>query len=69
MGRGPDKHLSAGDGGLARTDIKIGDSAVGACPVGAFLEKRVGYAVPVGKRKYDSSPIGSDIEREGGHHE
>jgi [NiFe] hydrogenase diaphorase moiety small subunit len=65
VGRGPDKRLSAGGGGLVRTGIEVEDSAVSACPVGAFLEKRVGYAVPVGKRKYDSSPIGSDIEQEG----
>ena len=34
-----------------------------ACPVGALLKKRVGFAVPVGQRKYDHQPIGSDIEQ------
>ena len=38
------------------------DEAVGACPVGALLRKRIGYAVPVGDRLYDHEPIGSDIE-------
>jgi [NiFe] hydrogenase diaphorase moiety small subunit len=33
------------------------------CPVGAILKKRVGFAIPVGKRLYDTEPIGSDIEK------
>jgi len=33
------------------------------CPVGALIRKEVGYAVPIGKRKYDSAPIGGDVER------
>ncbi len=33
------------------------------CPVGCILRKEVGFAVPVGKRKYDHKPIGSDIEK------
>ena len=32
------------------------------CPVGAILRKEIGFAVPIGKRKYDKKPIGSDIE-------
>ncbi|MBN1511339.1 MAG: (2Fe-2S)-binding protein [Phycisphaerae bacterium] len=46
---------------LGDTDLKVTDKAVAACPVGALLKKRVGYAVPVGKRLYDHEPIGSDI--------
>lgn len=37
--------------------------AMELCPVGAILRKEVGYAVPIGKRKYDTMPIGSDIEK------
>lgn len=37
--------------------------AMELCPVGAILRKEVGYAVPIGKRKYDSAPIGSEIEK------
>ena len=33
------------------------------CPVGAILTKEEGYRVPIGKRKYDSKAIGSDIEK------
>jgi [NiFe] hydrogenase diaphorase moiety small subunit len=36
--------------------------AMDVCPTGAILRKEVGFAVPIGKRKYDRKPIGSDIE-------
>ena len=36
--------------------------AMDVCPTGALLRKEVGFAVPIGKRKYDRKPIGSDIE-------
>ena len=36
--------------------------AMDTCPVGAILKKEVGYAVPIGKRKFDNAPIGSDIK-------
>ena len=39
-----------------------GSKAMAACPTGSLLVKRVGYAVPVGQRKYDHLPIGSEIE-------
>jgi len=35
--------------------------AMEQCPVGAILKKEVGFIVPIGKRKYDSKPIGSDV--------
>ena len=38
-------------------------ACVAACPVGALMRKRIGYAVPIGQRLYDREPIGSDIER------
>jgi [NiFe] hydrogenase diaphorase moiety small subunit len=38
-------------------------TAMDRCPVGCILRKEVGFAVPVGKRKYDHAPIGSDIEK------
>jgi [NiFe] hydrogenase diaphorase moiety small subunit len=49
--------------GLAGTALEGVDAAVSACPVGAILRKRVGYAVPVGERQYDHEPIGSDVEK------
>jgi [NiFe] hydrogenase diaphorase moiety small subunit len=36
--------------------------AMDICPVGAILKKEQGYIVPIGERKYDRMPIGSDIE-------
>jgi [NiFe] hydrogenase diaphorase moiety small subunit len=27
------------------------------CPVGVILQKRVGFAVPIGERRYDQRPI------------
>ena len=63
VGRGPQKMLAVNaDADLAKTNLAAADQAIQACPVGALLKKRVGYAVPVGKRIYDHAPIGSDIE-------
>ncbi len=36
--------------------------AMEVCPVGAILKKEVGFAVPIGKRKFDKKSIGSEIE-------
>lgn len=32
------------------------------CPVGAILKKEEGFKDPIGQRKYDNKPIGSEIE-------
>jgi [NiFe] hydrogenase diaphorase moiety small subunit len=47
---------------LADTNMDLRDKAADVCPVGCILKKRVGFAVPIGNRKYDHQPIGSDIE-------
>ena len=61
--RGPHKRVTVRSGTrLADSDADVSDAAVEACPVGALLRKRIGYAVPVGERLYDHAPIGSDIE-------
>jgi len=36
--------------------------AMSLCPVGCIIQKEVGFAVPIGKRKYDARPIGSEIQ-------
>jgi [NiFe] hydrogenase diaphorase moiety small subunit len=36
--------------------------AMDICPVGAILKKERGYYSPIGERKFDKMPIGSDIE-------
>jgi len=58
-GRGLDKHLivNASSGKLADTDVALSDKAVDVCPVGVILKKRVGFAVPIGQRRYDQRPI------------
>jgi len=64
VGRGINKRLAVNsNGSLGDTNLSATDKAVEACPVGALLKKRVGYVVPIGKRKYDHEPIGSDVEK------
>jgi [NiFe] hydrogenase diaphorase moiety small subunit len=38
------------------------DKVMEICPVGALLKKEKGFDIPIGERKYDKTPIGSDIE-------
>jgi [NiFe] hydrogenase diaphorase moiety small subunit len=56
-GRGIDKHLivNSESGRLADTDIALTDKAMSVCPVGVILKKRVGFAVPIGQRRYDKA--------------
>jgi len=64
FGRGPDKRIAVNAKALlAETDAEGSDRAVEACPTGSLLVKRVGYVVPVGRRKFDQAPIGSEIEQ------
>jgi [NiFe] hydrogenase diaphorase moiety small subunit len=63
VGRGKEKRVAVNaDARLADTNLDVTDEAVSSCPVGAILKKRVGYAIPIGKRLYDHRPIGSEIE-------
>ncbi len=58
-GRGLTKHLivNAESGRLADTAIATTDKAVDVCPVGVILRKRVGFATPIGRRRFDLRPI------------
>lgn len=49
--------------GLGGTDLTAEDKAPDYCPTGALERKHRGYDVPYGRRKYDTQPIGSDIEQ------
>jgi len=63
VGRGSDKKVAVNaEAGLSDTDAEVIDKAMDACPVGAIIKKRTGYRVPIGQRKYDNKPIGSDIQ-------
>ncbi len=62
-GRGTDKRIAVNAEALGATDADAGDEAISACPTGSLLIKRIGYKTPVGERKFDHVPIGSDIER------
>lgn len=63
VGRGPHKRIAIRTGTrLADSEADVTDDAVDACPVGALLRKRVGFRSPIGTRRYDHAPIGTDIE-------
>jgi [NiFe] hydrogenase diaphorase moiety small subunit len=67
VNRGHNKRLQVNGEALAATDISVTDAVVASCPVGALMKKRVGYAVPVGERPFDATPIGAEVEAgEGG---
>jgi [NiFe] hydrogenase diaphorase moiety small subunit len=58
-GRGMASHIvvNSPTGKLGDTNIPVNDMAAHVCPVGAILVKRVGFAVPIGERRYDLEPI------------
>lgn len=63
VGRSHHKRIAVdAEAGLADTSADVADEAVAACPVGALMRKREGYRVPIGRRTYDETPIGTDIE-------
>jgi [NiFe] hydrogenase diaphorase moiety small subunit len=50
------------EGGLGDTQMAAIDKAASVCPVACIVIKRDGYRVPNGSRRFDTAPIGSDIE-------
>jgi [NiFe] hydrogenase diaphorase moiety small subunit len=50
--------VNSRSGRLADTAFSADDRAATVCPVGVILRKRVGFAVPIGERRYDLAPIG-----------
>lgn len=65
VGRGIHKSIGVDGPDLAHTVADRADTAfaVETCPVGCIIRKGEGYFAPVGQRKFDHEPIGSDIER------
>ena len=67
VGRGPEKKIAVNsEADLAGSDAEARDRAIEACPTGTLLTKRVGYKIPVGQRRFDHEPIGSEIENPSG---
>ena len=64
-GRGMASHIvvNSQSGRLGDTNFSVTDKAAHVCPVGAILIKRVGYAVPIGERRYDLEPISAEATR------
>jgi [NiFe] hydrogenase diaphorase moiety small subunit len=60
--RGAHLEISMDKGLAAHMSDEQAQQAMDICPVGAILKKEVGFVVPIGQRKYDHVPIGSDIE-------
>ena len=46
-----------------RLSDKCAAEAVDICPVGALLPREKAFQIPIGQRKYDHEPIGSDIQK------
>ncbi|MFA5120893.1 2Fe-2S iron-sulfur cluster-binding protein [Zavarzinia sp.] len=61
-GRGIEMRLAVMAETLDETALAAADRAVSVCPVGCIVVKRRGYHVPYGKRHFDETPIGADIE-------
>ena len=47
---------------MAIEKVAVTDKAAHVCPVGAILIKRVGFAEPIGERRYDLEPISAEAE-------
>lgn len=65
-GRGIAKHLvvNSPSGRLGDTDMAATDKAAEVCPVGVILRKGIGFAKPIGERRYDESPISAQAKRD-----
>lgn len=63
VGRGIEKKIAVNaEADLKDTDFAATDKAADVCPVGAINKKRTAFSTPIGKRLYDTKPIGSEIE-------
>jgi [NiFe] hydrogenase diaphorase moiety small subunit len=57
-------HINSESGLLADTDFAVTDRAASICPVGVFLPKGRGFAVPMGSRTYDKAPVSAQVKGE-----
>ena len=65
VGRGINKRVGVNGKNLAQTNVHLDDKAIAleTCPVGCIIRKRLGYFAPIGKRQFDTVPIGTDVEK------
>jgi [NiFe] hydrogenase diaphorase moiety small subunit len=61
--RSLDKEITVDQALASALSEKQARQAMDRCPVGSILKKEVGFVVPIGKRKFDKVPIGSDVEK------
>lgn len=63
-GHGIKTHLlvNSPSGQMGDSELKPGDRAANVCPVGAILHKGVGFAIPIGQRRFDTIPVSQQIE-------
>ena len=47
--------IDSASGRLGDSALDVNDRAAHICPVGALLPKRVGFAVPIGQRRFDDA--------------
>lgn len=53
--------VNSPSGRLGDTTMALTDRAASICPVGVILPKRRGFAVPIGQRRYDASPVSAQV--------
>ncbi len=65
VGRGINKRVGVNGKNLAQTNVHLDDKAIAleTCPVGCIIRKRLGYFAPIGERQFDTTPIGTDVEK------
>jgi [NiFe] hydrogenase diaphorase moiety small subunit len=63
-GHGIQTHLliNSPSGKMVDSELKATDRAANVCPVGAILHKRVGFATPIGQRKFDAVALSEQVE-------
>lgn len=62
--RGKDSLVVADRKLMAEMSPEKAMEAMDICPVGSILVREKGFDEPIGTRKYDNAPIGSDIENQ-----
>lgn len=65
-GYGIHSHLivNSASGLLGDSALLASDRAAHVCPVGAILPKRVGFATPIGQRRFDLQPVSQQVEKD-----